>query len=102
MTEPTDDDVLVKAKQLTHDDGRLYLWDLEDDQSHDARKRDNSVRVRYLNRALELLRQTEKDLLARPERLYSARGKSTARCAAPKKAPRARSSKRPARCAPSG
>jgi hypothetical protein len=28
MTEPTEDEVLVKAKQLAHDDGRL--WDTED------------------------------------------------------------------------
>ena len=28
MTEPTEDEVLVKAKQLAHDDGRL--WNTED------------------------------------------------------------------------
>ena len=28
MTEPTEDEVLVKAKQLARDDGRL--WDTED------------------------------------------------------------------------
>ena len=57
MTEPTEDEVLVKAKQLAHDDGRR--WDSEDiDEEQDARDRlaDNSLRAEYLNRARELLR----------------------------------------------
>jgi hypothetical protein len=31
MIEPTEDDVLVKAKQLAHDDGSLWLWNEEED-----------------------------------------------------------------------
>ena len=29
MTEPTEDEVLLKAKQLARDDGRLRLWGSE-------------------------------------------------------------------------
>ena len=57
MTEPTEGVVLLKAKQLAHDDGRR--WDSEDiDQEQDARDRlaDDSLRAEYLNRARELLR----------------------------------------------
>jgi hypothetical protein len=57
MTERTEDKVLVKAKQLAHDDGKL--WDSEDiHQEKDAHKRvaDDSLRAEYLNRARELLR----------------------------------------------
>jgi hypothetical protein len=57
MTEPTEDEVLVKAKQLAHDDGRR--WESEDmDQEQDARDRlaDDSLRAEYLNQARELLR----------------------------------------------
>lgn len=32
MTEPTEDEILLKAKQLARDDGRLRLWDSEYDQ----------------------------------------------------------------------
>jgi hypothetical protein len=32
MTEPTDDEVLVKAKQLARGDGRLWLWGSEENQ----------------------------------------------------------------------
>ena len=57
MTEPTEDEVLVKAKQLARDDGRL--WDTEDiEDAPTARDRvaDDSLRAEYLNRARELLR----------------------------------------------
>jgi hypothetical protein len=52
MTEPTEDEVLVKAKQLAGDDGRL--WDTEDiEDAPAARDRfaDDSLRAEYLNRA---------------------------------------------------
>jgi hypothetical protein len=57
MTEPTEGEALVKAKQLAHDDGRR--WDSQDiDQEQDARDRvvDDSLPAEYLNRARELLR----------------------------------------------
>lgn len=57
MTEPTEDEVLVKAKQLARDDGRL--WDTEDIEDAPAagdRFADDSLRAEYLNRARELLR----------------------------------------------
>jgi hypothetical protein len=56
MTEPTEDEVLVKAKQLAHDDGRL--WDTEDLEAAPAargRMADDSLRAEYLNQARELL-----------------------------------------------
>jgi hypothetical protein len=58
MTEPTDNQVVVKANQLALDDGRLWLWGSEDNQPRAARARiaDDSLRAEYLNRALELLR----------------------------------------------
>jgi hypothetical protein len=59
MTEPTEDEILVKAKQLARDDGRLWLLGSEDSSNeHDGRDRvvDESLRAEYLNRALELLR----------------------------------------------
>jgi hypothetical protein len=59
MIEPTVDEVLVKAKQLAHDDGRLWLWNEEEDNREpNAKDRivDDSLRAEYLNRALELLR----------------------------------------------
>jgi hypothetical protein len=37
MTEPTEDEVLVKAKQLARDDGRL--WDTEDIEDASAARR---------------------------------------------------------------
>jgi hypothetical protein len=46
MTEPTEDEVLVKAKQLADDDGRL--WDTEDiEHAPAARDRfaDDSLRA---------------------------------------------------------
>jgi hypothetical protein len=58
MAEPTGQEVLVKAKQLAHDDGRL--WDAEDleDAPPEARERfaDDLLRAEYLNQARELLR----------------------------------------------
>jgi hypothetical protein len=57
MTEPTEDEVLVKAKQLARDDGRL--WDTEDiEDAPAARDRfaDDSLRAEYLNQAREVLR----------------------------------------------
>ena len=55
MTEPTEDEVLVKAKQLA----RGRLWDTEDIENAPAardRFADDSLRAEYLNRARELLR----------------------------------------------
>jgi hypothetical protein len=57
MTEPTEDEVLVKAKQLAHDDGRL--WDTEDVKAAPSERNrfvDDTLRAEYLNQALELLR----------------------------------------------
>ncbi len=57
MTEPTDDEILVKAKQLAHKDGRLWdKEDIEDAPWERNRFVDDSRRADYLNRALELLR----------------------------------------------
>jgi hypothetical protein len=57
MTEPTEDEVLVKAKQLAHDDGRLWdTEDLEDAPAARDRIADDSPRAEYLNQARELLR----------------------------------------------
>ena len=47
----------MKAKQLAHDDGRL--WDTEDIKgalAERARFVDDALRAQYLNQALELLR----------------------------------------------
>jgi hypothetical protein len=59
MAEPSEDEVLVKAKQLAHDDGRLWLWGSEElDNERDERGPFiyDSLRAEYLNRALDLLR----------------------------------------------
>jgi hypothetical protein len=57
MTEPTEDEVLVKAKRLAHDDGRLWdTEDLEDAPAARDRMADDSLRAEYLNQARELLR----------------------------------------------
>ena len=57
MTEPTEDEILVKAKQLAHDDGRLWdTKDIKDAPSERSRFVDDALRAEYLNRALELLR----------------------------------------------
>jgi hypothetical protein len=58
MTEPTADQVLLKAKQLARDEGRLRLWDSEYDQLRKARSHvtDDALRAEYLNRGRELLR----------------------------------------------
>ena len=57
MIEPTEDEILVKAKELAHNDGRL--WDNEDiEEAPWERNRlvDDALRAEYLNQALELLR----------------------------------------------
>jgi hypothetical protein len=57
MTEPTEDEILVKAKQPAHDDGRL--WDTEDIKDapwERNRLADDPLRAEYLIRARELLR----------------------------------------------
>jgi hypothetical protein len=57
MTEPTEDEILVKAKQLAHDDGRL--WDTEDVKGAPSERNrfvDDTLRAEYLNQAWELLR----------------------------------------------
>ena len=58
MTEPTEDEILVKDKQLAHDDGRLWDTrpDIKDAPSERDRIVDDALRAEYLNRALELLR----------------------------------------------
>jgi hypothetical protein len=56
VTEPTEFEVLVKAKQLAHDDGRL--WDTEDVKgvpSECNRFVDDTLRAEYLNQARGLL-----------------------------------------------
>jgi hypothetical protein len=58
MTEPTEDEILVKAKQLAHDDGKLWdTEDLEGDPTGRDRMTDDSLRAEYLNQARELLRR---------------------------------------------
>jgi hypothetical protein len=61
MTEPTADQVLLKAKQLAREEGRLRLWDSEYDQLRKARSHiaDDTLRAEYLNRARELLRRED-------------------------------------------
>jgi hypothetical protein len=57
MTEPTEDEVLLKAKQPARDDGRLRLWGSEFDQLRKARgNTDDVLRAEYLLRARELLK----------------------------------------------
>jgi hypothetical protein len=59
MTEAAETEILVKAKQLARDDGRLRLWDSEYDQLRRARSSiaDDALRAEYLNRARTLLKQ---------------------------------------------
>jgi hypothetical protein len=58
MTEPTEDEVLVKARQLARDDGRLWdTEDLEGDPGGRDRMTDDSLRAEYLNEAREMLRR---------------------------------------------
>jgi hypothetical protein len=59
MTEPTEDQVLLKAKQLARDEGGLRLWGSEYDQLRKARSHiaDDTLRAEYLYRARELLRR---------------------------------------------
>jgi hypothetical protein len=57
MTEPTEDEILVKAKQLAHKDGRLWdRADIEEAPWERNRLVADPLRTEYLNRALELLR----------------------------------------------
>ncbi len=50
-------EILVRAKQLAHDDGRLWdTEDIKDAPSERSRFVDDTLRADYLNRALELLR----------------------------------------------
>jgi hypothetical protein len=57
MTEPTEDEVLVKAKQRARDDGRLSdTEDIENVLAARDRFADDSLRAEYLNRVRELLR----------------------------------------------
>ena len=60
MAHPTEDEILVKAKQLAQDEGKLWLWGSEErDNERDERGPFiyDSLRTDYLNRALALLRQ---------------------------------------------
>jgi hypothetical protein len=60
MAQPTEDEILVKAKQLAQDEGKLWLWGSEErDNERDERGPFiyDSLRTDYLNRALALLRQ---------------------------------------------
>ena len=60
MTEPTDNMVLAKAKQLARRDGQpLRLWGPQENQPPEALKRDDDLRATYLNQALEMLRTTK-------------------------------------------
>ena len=60
MTEPTEDEVLVKAKQLARDDGGLWdAEDLEGDPDGRDRMTDDSLRAEYLNQAREMLRREQ-------------------------------------------
>jgi hypothetical protein len=57
MTEPTEDEILVKAKQLAKEDGKLWATEDNDDEPGGRELvADDSLRAEYLNRALELLR----------------------------------------------
>jgi hypothetical protein len=59
MAEPSEDEILQKAKELCRDDDKL--WDLPDLQSeagaNRARLVSDSDRTEYLNRAKSLLTQ---------------------------------------------
>ena len=56
MTEPTEGEILVKAKKLARDDGRLWDADIKG-ASHDRKRfADDGLRAKYLNRARKLLR----------------------------------------------
>jgi hypothetical protein len=60
MTQRTEDEILMKAKQLAKDDGRLWLWRPEG-RDHERSDRthfvDDSLKIEYLDRARQLLRQ---------------------------------------------
>jgi hypothetical protein len=60
MAQPTENEILVKAKQLAQDEGKLWLWGSEElDNERDERGPFiyDTLRIDYLNRALALLRQ---------------------------------------------
>jgi hypothetical protein len=60
MTEPTDDEILMKAMQLVKEEGKLWLWSSEElDNERDERGPFiyDSLRTEYLNQARELLRR---------------------------------------------
>jgi hypothetical protein len=58
MTEPSENEVVAKARALAHEDG--LLWDAEDHPHVTAQgvdtMLDDHLRVTYLNRAREALR----------------------------------------------
>jgi hypothetical protein len=60
MTEPTDNEILVKAMQLAKEEGKLWLWGSDEvDNERDERGPFiyDSLRAEYITRARELLRQ---------------------------------------------
>jgi hypothetical protein len=63
MTIPTEDEVLAKAKQLAHDDGKLWLWKTEEVERKLPSDRgcsiDDTLRAEYLVRARLLLTHGE-------------------------------------------
>jgi hypothetical protein len=55
MTEPTEDEILMKAEELAYEDGKL--WDTAEIEGAPAERNrfvDDALRAEYLNRALEL------------------------------------------------
>lgn len=57
MTEPTEDEILTRAKQLANDDGKLWdTSDIKDGSKLRDRVADDSLRAGYLTRAQETLR----------------------------------------------
>jgi hypothetical protein len=64
MFKPTEDEILRKAKQLCHEDGKLWSpADLEDPVAERTDPVvDESSRAEYLNRARETLQRRGPDL----------------------------------------
>jgi len=59
MADRIEDKILVKAKQLAKDDGRLWLWGpdgKDNDRSERLRLADESLRAEYISRARHLMR----------------------------------------------
>jgi hypothetical protein len=57
MPEPIEDEILTKAKQLAHKDGRLWdETDIAEAPWERSRFVDDTLRAEYLSRAQELLR----------------------------------------------